>query len=446
MIYSCAFFLIFLVKYFLSNKNSISRNLYAFFSFLALISLFHLDISINDLDILNIVNFLFILICLIIMIDSFNNHLKVIKIVGGEFNTYQKSIIWVVTFLGILALFINLYLVYKIYTYQTISEISITVLKNETGADEYFKLNEPRLIRTFSHFISPFGYFFLILHFYYAHKNSIGNSLFYLLLSFLIPLHGMQGLSRAAPSQYIIVYIFLYLYLSNSFSDNVKRFLNRFLFATIIIIGSYFIATSYSRFAESYFYVNKLDGETNVYFLLFYSFIDYLTQWVHYGIDSLNYYSYDIEFVFSNFRPLFNYLFNTLGFDFSIEADHFEKIYGHYSTRFIGLIPTLIFDSGYLFTFLFVLFFRFLVKKKLKRNFVYLNSLLKLPLFLSLVLMSFANAWLAYMLFHLAIIYIFVLGYIFSLKRIQSNGNVRNNENFNLEVKEVKFKGESLDC
>lgn len=424
MIYSFTFLIIFLVKYFLSNKNSISRNLYVFFSFLSLTSLLHLDININDISLINFLNFLFILICLIILIDSFNNHVKVTKIVGGEFSQFQKIIIWTLSLLGILALFINLYLVYKIYNYQTISEISITVLKNESGADEYFKLNVPRFIRTYSHFISPLGYFFLILHFFYVHKNSIKYSFLYLLLSFLIPLHGMQGLSRAAPSQYIIVYIFLFLYLSNSYSVKVKRVFNRFLLATVILIGSFFIYTSYSRFAESFYYLNLLDGESNVYFILFYSFIDYLTQWVHYGIDSLNYYSWDIEFVFSNFRPLFDYFFSSLDFDVSIEADHFEKIYGHYSTRFIGLIPTLVFDSGYFLTFLFVLFFRLMVEKKYKGDSVHFNRLLKLPLFLSIVLMSFANAWLAYMLFHLAIIYIFVLGNLYSSKRISTRSNL----------------------
>jgi hypothetical protein len=416
MIYSLLFFIIFIANFFFSNKNSIARIIYLFFSFLSILSIFHLESNINDFNLLNSLNFVFIVLCLIIMIDSFNNHIKVKKIVSDEFNSFQINVIFILTCLGILALIINLYLVYRIYSYHTISQITIDVLKNENGADEYFKSNEPRSIRTFSHFISPLGYFFLVLHFYYINRQSVNKSFLYLLLSLLIPLHGMQGLSRAAPSQFILVYLFMYFYLSNSFSNNINRIFKRILFVAMIVLVAYFIFTSYSRFSEAYYYVNKLGGENNVLYLVSYSFIDYLTQWVPYGIDSLNYYSYDINFVFSNFRPLFEYISNFLGLDFKIDSDHFEKIYGHYSSRFIGLIPTIIFDSGYLITFILVLFFRFLVRKKSKSDSVYFYRLFKLPLLLSLILMSFANAWLAYLLFHLAIIYIFVLSRIFSSK------------------------------
>jgi hypothetical protein len=413
MIYPIFFFLIFIIKFSFSNKESIARILYLFFSVISFLSLFHLESNINDFNFLNSINFIFIIICLIIIIDSFKNHVKVDEIYCKEFNLFQKNVILILSCLGTLALLINLYLVYKIYSFHSISEITIDVLKNENGADDYFKANEPRSIRTFSHIFSPFGYFFLVLHFMFISRKNFKKSFFFLLLSLSIPLHGMQGLSRAAPSQYVLVYFFMYYYLSNSFDNKINQIFKRIMLVAMIFLLTYFIYTSYSRFSEAFYYINKLGGDSNIFFLITYSFIDYLTQWVPYGIDSLSFYRLDIDFTFSNFRPLFDYITSFLGIATKADPDHFVKIYGHYSSRFIGLIPTLVFDSGYIITFLLVLLFRFLAYKKTKNRIVNFYRLLKIPLLLSLILMSFANAWLAYLLFHLAIIYIVILTKLF---------------------------------
>lgn len=172
MLFSLFFSIIFFIKYYLSNKKSISRLLYLFFLTLSLLSFFHLDIDI-DVSVRNLLNFVFIVFCLIIIIDSFNNHIKVKFINSVNFSLFQKRLIYVLTILGFLALVFNIYLVYSISNYQSISEITIDVLKNENGADEYFKMNQPIFIRTFSHLFSPLGYLFLILHFFFLSSQPL---------------------------------------------------------------------------------------------------------------------------------------------------------------------------------------------------------------------------------------------------------------------------------
>ena len=97
-------------------------------------------------------------------------------------------------------------------------------------------------------------------------------------------------------------------------------------------------------------------------------------------------------------------------------SNHFYNIYGRYTSKFIGLIPTLIFDMGYMLTFVFVLMFRVIIYKKNTLKTIPFINLVKAPIFLSLIIMSFANAWLAYLLFHIAIIYTFVAYFFFKIR------------------------------
>ena len=417
MIFSGLFSVAFSIKIYLSKKNSISKLLYKFFFILSILSFFHLDININsNVTGANLFNFSFILGLLIILIDGFNNYTKIDSIEMISLTSFQKNVISIVTILGIIAFIFNTILVYAITKYQSISEIAITALKNDSGADAFFKSNYPRFIRTFTHFISPFGYIFLCMHFYFLSKNKLKLVLLYGILSLIIPLHGMQGLSRAAPAQYILLYLFMYYYVNKSFSVEIVKKFNVFLKLVAILITAFFLYTSYTRFSDAFFYSNLLGSETSPINLVLYSFIDYLTQWIHYGIDSLNYYNLDIEFVFSNFKPLFNYITGFLGFDMDYDPNHFYNIYGSYTSKFIGLIPTLIFDMGYILSFVFVLIFRVIIYKKNTSKTISFSNLVKIPIFLSLILMSFANAWLAYLLFHLAIIYTLIAFFFFKFR------------------------------
>ena len=417
MIFSTLFSVAFLIKIYLSKKKSISKLLYKFFLILSILSFFHLDININsNVTATNFLNFSFILCLLIILIDSFKNYTKIDSIEMISLTSFQKKIIRFITVLGIIAFFFNSLLVYGIFNYQSVSELTVDVIKNEFVADVFYSSNYPRFVRTFTHFISPFGYIFLSLHFYFLSKNNLKLVILYGILSLIIPLHGMQGLSRAAPAQYILLYIFMYYYVSKSFSVEIKKKFNFSLRLITILVFVSFLYTSYTRFSDNYFYVNLLGSEISPIGMILYSFIDYLTQWIPFGIDSLNYYNLNLEFVYSNFRPLFNYLTGFFGLDFDYDPNHFYNIYGGYTSKFIGLIPTLIFDMGYMSTFVFVLIFRVIIYKKNTLKTITFSNLVKAPIFLSLIIMSFANAWLAYLLFHIAIIYTFVAYFFFKIR------------------------------
>ena len=417
MIFSTLFSVAFFIKIYFSKNNSISKLLYKFFFILSILSFFHLDININsNVSANNFLNFSFILGLLIILIDGFKNYTKIDSIELISLTSFQKKIISIITIFGVIAFIFNTLLVYAIIDYQAINEIAITALKNDSGADLYFKSNYPRFIRTFTHFTSPFGYLFLCLHFYFLSKNKLKLVLLYGILSLIIPLHGMQGLSRAAPAQYILLYFFMYYYVNKSFSVEIKKKFNFFLRLITILIVVSFLYTSYTRFSDAFFYVNLLGSETSPIELISYSFIDYLTQWIPYGIDSLNYYNLNFKFVYSNFKPLFNYITGFLGFDIDYDPNHFYNIYGGYTSKFIGLIPTLIFDMGYILSFVFVLIFRVIIYKKNTSKTISFSNLVKIPIFLSLILMSFANAWLAYLLYHIAIIYTFIAFFFFKFK------------------------------
>jgi hypothetical protein len=419
MIFSFLFGVLFFLKGFLAKKNSLAKLLYYFFFLLSILSIFHLDIINQEVTLINVLNFIFISFIFTILIDGFNNFTKINYINTIIFSSFQRRLIIITSLFGLITLFFNVYLVYNIYNYHTIAEIAIDILKNENGADDYFKANHSRIVRTISHLFSPLGYLFLSLHFYFLSKNKLSLGFIYLILSLSIPLHGMQGLSRAAPAQYVLLYFSLYYYFNNTFSERIRFLMKKVLILTFAVICTYFLYTSFSRFGDNFYYINKLDGEINPNKLIFYSIIDYTTQWLPYGIESLNFYTIDITLVFSNFRPLYDYLGSMLGFDKPDLSNHFSSIYGHFSSKFIGLIPTLIFDMGYFLTLMFALFFRILLRKSSS----YINSVsfadtLKLPIFLTLILMAFANAWLAYLLFHIAIVYTIFFIFIFSKKVI----------------------------
>lgn len=407
----------FFAKILLSRSDSIAKRLYVFFFVLSILSSFHLDIDINEkLTLMNIVNSSFILGSLIIIIDSFKNYTKISFVEMITLSPFQKLIIQGITFLGVVAFFFNIILVYGIFNFQSTTQLTIDVIKNEFVADVFYRSNYPRFVRTYTHFVSPFGYLFLSLHFFFLGKDNFKLVILYGILSLIIPLHGMQGLSRAAPAQYILLYYFMYYYVSDSFSIRTRKKFSFYMRLVTGLIGTSFLITSYIRFSDNYFYVNLLGSDSSVVWMICYSFIDYLTQWIPLGIDSLNYYNQGVDLVFSNFRPLFNYITEALGMDFSYDLDHFRNIYGGYTSKFIGLIPTLIFDMGYFLTFLFILLYRGLIFSKNKTKTICFTRLVKLPLFLSLIIMAFANAWLAYLLFHMALIYTVMAFWFFKFK------------------------------
>ena len=76
------------------------------------------------------------------------------------------------------------------------------------------------------------------------------------------------------------------------------------------------------------------------------------------------------------------------------------------------IVWTIILSLG----FVFALIFRVFIAKKNTSKTISFSSLVKIPIFLSLILMSFANAWLAYLLFHIAIIYTFIAFFFFKFK------------------------------
>lgn len=331
-------------------------------------------------------------------------------------------------FMGIIALCAICYILSKIYPFLLSGYIDVNEFKNEGGVASLslFSQSVPHFLITILNILSPLGYFFLSLHFYYlitAHKR---KALIFFVLSMLIPLSGLISLSRSSTVSFILLYIGMLFLFFPTIGKKIKKRILMFCTILLLLIGSAFLFVSKYRFSDFY-----TKNSNNIALLnenknpVLFSICDYFSQWEENGITILQTHKqeYNCYGLFNSSGLALFILQRIYGVDAvnDLHQIRVDEILGDQQINFHGIIPRLVYDFGFVGTVLFIIIYCFLVRRNRPRaGCMKFKSLLFLPLFLPFCTFFFQGNAYSDLTLDIAVVYNLIL-YLFLKNSPYSN-------------------------
>lgn len=279
-----------------------------------------------------------------------------------------------ITIAAVIIIFIEIYVLYNVMGLMLIGMTDVAEFKNGDG-DEQTAIYDsviPHIYLTLCHFLSPVGYIFLSLHFYYLIISNYKKASKYLFLSLILVFHGLIGLSRSATVVFIITYTCIFFFSMPLLDKKVRKKYLKVFTIVLIVVGTLLMIISNSRFSDIYTKNSKNDAllDEHEHPVLF-SMIDYFAMWNENGLE------------FMKRRPdglMYYGWYNSAGLPIMIDYKLFgnSKIYeerekeidnvlhskvGDLWFQFHGCVARLTYEWGYFGTILFVLFFYFIMQK-----------------------------------------------------------------------------------
>lgn len=329
----------------------------------------------------------------------------------------QKSFLFLEKILGfaaLLAFLIDIYILIKIFPLMLAEQLNVTEYKNQGGAVDMLDSLVPHFLITISNLFGAVGYFFLSIHFFYLVNGNIKKSIYCLMLSLILVLSRLIGLSRSALIEYAVTYAAMFFFFWPTIRVVFKRRLKVKHYIILALVLCSFIwvfsAISSSRFSSYYTKTTEkesiIDETTNP---VLFSSIDYFSQWAYHNDRVISLYNLS-NVVWGR------YSFDQLGRWFrskispKSQAEDYDKklamALGDSNTAFIGLITALVLDFGLLGSFIFVLIMsRIIFSLSPKNGIMSFKTLLWFPLIASFVTEFWTGNMFIVLTFDIAIFY-----------------------------------------
>ena len=347
-----------------------------------------------------LLNLMYILLILSILISGLSKFKKITKIQANKTIDKVANIIIV---LSIFSLSINLYAL--IYTYSNLFSISFEQFKNtDTGNEFQYTIPISHTLLTIATFITPLSFFLIGLTYYYSSIKKTRKSLLCFILSFNITVQGFTIFSRSW--MIINILVLLVSFLITIRLLNLKKLLPVFiLFISLLVVQNVLVTEiNQNRFSNYYVRPGSYIKEP-----IAYSVVDYLSMWQQNSITVLsNYYSIEsIQFASATNRigPFLISYFQILGSD-NVPASRSQIWPYPYYYTFNGLVTDLVFDFGYIFTFVLSIFYRkFCLSISPTHGEIKFENYVLLLLLMTAPLLFFSNIIFGMVFMNLALIY-----------------------------------------
>lgn len=265
-----------------------------------------------------------------------------------------------ITIFLIPALLINIFIVASSFEYVINGNVSVTKFKNQGEAYSLIRRWVPASFVFYVNLFSGMGLIALAYHFYFISKKKINLSILFFLISLNIPLVGLHALSRATVVQFILMYACLYMYVYPTLDRTVRRKFNLIFAFSGFFISIVFLFVTYYRFSDSGYYL--IPDESLIKNITTYSIFDYFTQWINNGIVVLNNFTLGDLWYGKSSISLVDYILEKIGFPVQSYVDVRNDTLGLYSSRFNGLVATLVYDFSHIGVLAFILLFCLIVK------------------------------------------------------------------------------------
>lgn len=391
------------------QRNSISRYIALLYFCFSLGVFVIFDAFVLD-EMVNLIWTLFNLCLFFITLLPFSR--KISKI--NETIIVKPEIIDFLLFLGLCCFFINIYITYTIVNSFIDLTMRIDEFKNAGHASTTMNSTVPRLLEWYSHLVSPLGYIFIGILFYALTSNSNTSKLkifLYFIVTLNLPIYGMFGLSRSQLAQYLLLISMMYLSFRHMINKDILTIVKRFFIFFGGLVFSATFAISFARFSGR----NATFSNEFISNPVIFSSLDYVSQHFYnsilaYNVIDINHLTNGISFTSPLLRAV------GLGYLNLENQLNFEGQLGDLSRRFIGLFSTLSIDLHFIGAVFLLLCFCFISVKIFYKKTISQIGFIFMPIFITPILMQFANSWLSYLSFQLALFYSIIL-LVFRIKR-----------------------------
>lgn len=367
-----------------------------------------------DVETLMYVFFIDILLCILLLGYRRYSSLK-----GFDFSSVNKQSLFhierILTIVGFLVIFIDLFILYKIFAMLTSELFTVQEFKNEGGAEDVFASVVPHPLMTFGRLFSPLGYIYLSFHLYYLILQNKKRSIRYLVLSLVLVLNGIITLSRSATVEYLLVYSGLLFFIMPLLSDQIRRAIIKYSFLFGLLIFSLLFIVSSSRFSD--FYSKKsnnvaiLDESQNP---ILFSTVDYFSLWQEQSIEFLKKKKTDQIYwgMYNSFglgEMILKQIYGNEKINNEREKLIFSKLDDVYHS-FHGPIPRLVYDFGYIGAVLFIIFYFSLLNRfSPRKGVISFKCVLSIPLLLPFGALFFVGNAFGSLSLDIAIVFAFVI-------------------------------------
>lgn len=350
-----------------------------------------------------IINACFICVNLFLIIRpwSYANILRV-RDVNVNFLIHYKNILY--KFL-ILNLILNAVILIVVLIYLP----DIAAFKAEKAyLDLYDQIPYFANVFRYAYITQSAGYLAIPILFYHLRSFEYKKASYAFLLSSSSLLSGFAFYSRAQIFTYTFIFIIYFFLVKKTLPNIIKVKVLKIIKYTSICIVVLFLSITYIRFSAMDYYGDRIPQNSIVKNPIIYSLIDYASQSYSNGLYQLERYTADKslggEQFFRDIYQILNF-FGIVNWDAKESKALIDTAYDYDGGAFNGYTAPLVFNFGYILTFLISFTYFFAVKIRLKdMSVISLKSMFSLILLLVIPAVSIFYAGYALLLFPLLLL------------------------------------------
>lgn len=279
---------------------------------------------------------------------------------------FEKTLIPVL--LGIF--FVNLVL--AIIVMYMIPDISEYKLK-DGWKELYASIPMFALLNRFSYITQYMGYFAVPISFRYFSINNNKRGGLFLFLSTSSLMAGIAAYSRAQMLVYGMCLLANFFLFQNVFPDKKRKRIKKYTYRAIVILTVLFLYTTINRFSSENmaYYSDRIPKTSKIKNPVAYSIMDYTGQGFPNGINQLANYTPQKNLMGQGtfyYPLLFLDYFGVINWDAAAAEERRDKVFGHDGGAFHGYACSLVFNFGFILTFLYALFYYSFVRRRVERS------------------------------------------------------------------------------
>ncbi|MDA7855143.1 oligosaccharide repeat unit polymerase [Cyclobacteriaceae bacterium] len=312
--------------------------------------------------------FILINIFLIIKPWSFAS-ISIIENNHDKFLSFFKNILYKV-------LIINLVLNSSILLVVLIYLPNIAAFKAESA---YLKLYDqiPYFANVFRYAFTTqsAGYLAIPIFYYHLSRSQKREAYLALFYSSSTLLSSFAFYSRAQMITYVLIFVLYFFLIKKTLPLFIQRKLSRVLFKSSLLVAIIFLSVTYIRFSAldyRFNYGDRIPQNSIIKDPVVYSLFDYASQSHSNGLHQLDQFTADKvlngEQFFRDIYQILNF-FGVMNWDVKEYQDRKYEAYNDGADKFLGYTTPLVFNFGYIITFLVSILYYLIVKNLLKRGY-----------------------------------------------------------------------------
>ena len=277
---------------------------------------------------------------------------------------------------------LNILLIIIVYTFMP----NIAELKAAQGYHELYD-SIPFFSTAFrySYFTQNLGFIAFPYVFFYLSRNQKKKALEYILYSSSSLLCGFAFYSRAMIVTWVLVLVLLYFLVKGTISNALNRQINKYAKLSISMLSILFIIITTVRFTAMDYYADRIPKASIIKDPVLYSLVDYASCGYPNGLNLMDTYEESKnlegeEIMQLSYQALA--FFGYIKWDTDTSREKKEHSYGDLLVMFKGYTCNMVYNFGYILTFLIGCLYYFYVKKILSFRKISMENCMVLVLLL----------------------------------------------------------------